>query len=189
MLKKALGFLLKPVKVLKTGHPILRVKAEAVKPIEIKAEKTLEIVDKMKVVFDSKITSVIGLSAPQVGYSSRIIAYQVSDPKLVLTEKLEPVPLTFLINPEIQKTGNKIQHQYEFCESIPNYSGLVPRNTSINVKALDLDGNLVNRTYNGFLARIIQHEIDHLDGICFIDKMEKKSLRHDEYFDKYDMHL
>lgn len=76
---------------------------------------------------------------------------------------------TTLINPEIVKTeGSKIA-DYEGCLSVSKVYGKVPRWTRIRVKALDIDGNEVRLKADGFLARVLQHEIDHTNGICFID--------------------
>jgi peptide deformylase len=76
---------------------------------------------------------------------------------------------TVLINPEIVKLEGEITKDYEGCLSVPNVYGLVPRFNKIRVKALDIDGNQVRFRADGFLARIIQHEVDHTNGILFID--------------------
>lgn len=124
----------------------------------------------------------IGLSAPQLGHSVRLIAYQIQDKALIKERNLSKhVPLTFLVNPKIiSKSGIKGELvEREWCESMPQYSGLVKRAEAIHVHALDLEGKLVDKKYSGLLARIIQHEMDHLEGINFTDIMEKKSLQHD----------
>jgi peptide deformylase len=66
---------------------------------------------------------------------------------------------------------------------------VVKRPSSIHVKALDIDGKLVDRQYTGLLARIIQHEIDHLDGISFVDRVEKQTLRHDQYLEEFEVFI
>lgn len=76
---------------------------------------------------------------------------------------------TALINPEIVKFEGKITEDYEGCLSVPDIYGRVPRHDKIRVKAMDIEGNLVRFKADGFLARIIQHEIDHTNGILFID--------------------
>lgn len=170
------------------GHPLLRIQAEPVKLTELSSDKIQKIVSEMKACFTSKLTPVIGLAAPQLGYSKRLIAYQLLDEKLLADNNLEAVPLTFLVNPSMTM-GTKTAIQYEFCESIPSYSGLVRRCETIKVKAFDLDGKVVERSYSGILARVIQHEIDHLNGVSFVQKMEGSSFRHDKYIDKYEMHV
>jgi peptide deformylase len=76
---------------------------------------------------------------------------------------------TALINPEVVKYEGEIKSDYEGCLSVSKIYGMVPRHTKIRVKALDIDGNEVRFKAEGFLARVIQHEIDHMNGIVFID--------------------
>lgn len=76
---------------------------------------------------------------------------------------------TALINPEIVKYEGEIKSDYEGCLSVSKVYGMVPRHTKIRVKALDIDGNEIRFKAEGFLARVIQHEIDHTNGILFID--------------------
>ena len=77
-----------------------------------------------------------------------------------------------LINPEIVKYEGQIVADYEGCLSVNNYYGKVPRHTKIRAKAVDIDGNEVRFKAEGFLARVIQHEIDHTNGIVFIDHIK-----------------
>jgi peptide deformylase len=81
---------------------------------------------------------------------------------------------TALINPQIVKLDGKIIEDYEGCLSVPNIYGRVPRHDKVRVKALDIDGNEVRFKAEGFLARTIQHEIDHTNGIVFIDHIRDK---------------
>lgn len=76
---------------------------------------------------------------------------------------------TVLINPEIIKYEGSIESDYEGCLSVRSIYGKVPRHTKIRVKALDIDGNPIRFKASGFLARVIQHEIDHTNGIVFVD--------------------
>ena len=80
---------------------------------------------------------------------------------------------TVLINPEIVKYEGIIEADYEGCLSVKSIYGKVPRYTKIRVKALDIDGNAIRFKANGFLARVIQHEIDHTNGIVFIDHIRE----------------
>lgn len=86
---------------------------------------------------------------------------------------------TALVNPEIVKYEGEIKSDYEGCLSVSKVYGMVPRHTKIRVKALDLDGNEVRFKAEGFLARVIQHEIDHTNGILFIDHIQDK---HDAFY-------
>ena len=80
-----------------------------------------------------------------------------------------------LINPEIVKTEGALVSDYEGCLSVSKIYGKVPRWTRIRVKALDIEGNDVRMKADGFLARVLQHEIDHTNGICFIDHIREKT--------------
>lgn len=80
-----------------------------------------------------------------------------------------------LINPEIVKSEGKLEEDYEGCLSIADTYGKVPRYAKVKVRALDLNGRVVRITAEGFLARVLQHEIDHTNGIVFIDHIKDKS--------------
>jgi peptide deformylase len=79
---------------------------------------------------------------------------------------------TAFINPEITKREGKIEHDFEGCLSVPNVYGKVPRHTKVKLKALDVEGKEFRVSAEGFLARIFQHEIDHTNGLVFIDHIK-----------------
>lgn len=136
--------------------------------------------------FNSSLHPVIGLSAPQLGYSLQIIAFQIKDKQLIKEQKLKhDIPLTFLINPKIEVLKMAETEEFEFCESLPDYSALVRRPSMIKVEAIGIDGQHLSQIFNGLVSRIIQHEVDHLNGILYTDKMVSKSLRHDCYVGKF----
>ena len=116
----------------------------------------------------------VGLAAPQIGVSRRLIVVHVpaghehdDDPEINLA----------LANPEIVRSGGR-QVGPEGCLSIPGWVGDVPRADAITVKALDMTNKDIRIKAKGYLSRVIQHEIDHLDGILFVDRIEDKdSLR------------
>jgi len=116
----------------------------------------------------------VGLAAPQVGVSERVVAIRV--PENYLSDDQPPIVLT-LVNPEIvQASGD--QYGPEGCLSLPDIVADVPRAQKITVRTLDLDGNRQRIHAEGEFARIFQHEIDHLDGILFTDRVtDKKSIR------------
>ncbi|TPX62069.1 hypothetical protein PhCBS80983_g00619 [Powellomyces hirtus] len=177
-------------KVLRAGHPSLRLKADPVPPSDITSHKITRVITDMRSVFTSPYTPVVGLAAPQVGHPYRIIAYELSDSKLLAERKIARQPLTFLINPQltILSPQHKWTEEYESCESVPRYNGRVKRAMEVKVEALDLEGKKVSIHANGFLARVLQHECDHLDGRLFVDIMDSKSFRADEYIDKYEVY-
>ncbi len=111
----------------------------------------------------------VGLAAPQIGKSIRMIVVHVDADEEDGTEETS----LRLLNPEIIKAhGSEIGA--EGCLSIPGWAGDVERHTHITVKAIDLDNRPVRIKAEGFLARVLQHEIDHLDGILFPDHIEDK---------------
>lgn len=120
-----------------------------------------------------------GLAAPQIGISKQIIIFAA--PKNPDMRKFRPdftqsMPKTIWINPEytgIDEAG--VSEDYEACFSIPDIAGEVPRFNKINYHAYDIQGNVIEGTAEGFLARIIQHEIDHLNGKLYIDLIKKDS--------------
>lgn len=109
------------------------------------------------------------LAAVQVDHNVRVVIVR-SDFEDKATRDFTP-----LINPEIVKYEGEIVNDYEGCLSVNNIYGLVPRHTKIRVKALDIDGNEVRFKAEGFLARVIQHEIDHTNGIVFIDHIKDQT--------------
>lgn len=113
----------------------------------------------------------VGLAAPQVGILLRMITvYLPAD----FEKEGEPEHDYTLINPEIVKSDGRVMG-YEGCLSIPGWTGDVPRAKRVTVKAIDLNGKQTRLKLEGWIARVVQHEIDHLDGILFVDRVEDKS--------------
>ena len=109
------------------------------------------------------------LAAVQIDRLERVVIIRSS------FENKDDKEFTTLINPKIIKTEGEQIADYEGCLSVSKVYGKVPRWTRIRIKALDIDGNEVRLKADGFLARVIQHEIDHTDGICFIDHIKDKN--------------
>jgi peptide deformylase len=131
-----------------------------------------------------KRNDALGLAAPQIGISKRIIAFKVKDfDKKGLSDKGD---WEVLINARITQLRGDAEVMNEGCLSCPDISVEVTRATEIKVKAVDVNGNKVNKRYTGFLARIVQHEIDHLDGRLVVDHEGTISYPKEkrEFFDK-----
>lgn len=111
----------------------------------------------------------VGLAAPQVGVNKRIIVYDAhaADPE----RENAPKEHIALINPEIVDASGSIISEAEGCLSVTDYTADVKRYETVTVKALDIDGNPIEFEASGILAVIMQHEIDHLDGVLFIDRI------------------
>lgn len=139
------------------GDPILREKAVEVKQI---TDATLRLIEDM---FETMYAEEgVGLAAPQVGVSERII---VVDPRDDVTERFA------LINPVIVETGHETDRDEEGCLSIPGLKDIVERPATVVVEGLTPSGEQRRIEAAGLLARILQHEIDHIDGILFIDRL------------------
>ena len=148
------------LKILTYPEKILRLKAEEITDID---EQLLNLVENMLETMYKY--EGVGLAAPQVAVSQRLF---VLDTK----QYYEDGEKLIFINPEIvQKDGNAKME--EGCLSVPDIRCEVKRAEKILLRGYDLDGKLIERELEGFLARVIQHEIDHLNGILFIDKVSK----------------
>jgi peptide deformylase len=164
---------MKKVEILTLPSPILRKKAKKIDKIDKKTEATIK-----KMIRALKASEIEGLAiaAPQIGESIRLIVVRVreqrdKDGKIIQKE----IPLTAYINPEITKFSKEKCVLEEGCLSCPNYYGPVERPAKIKFEATTIEGKKIKRSTAGILAKIIQHEVDHLDGILFIDRVTDKS--------------
>jgi peptide deformylase len=106
-----------------------------------------------------------GLAAPQIGVPLRVVIFGVkSNPRY---PDAEEVPDTVLINPVITPLGDEIEEAWEGCLSVPGMRGVVPRFARLRYRGFDESGAEIDRTVEGFHARVVQHECDHLDGILY----------------------
>ncbi|KAJ3118104.1 hypothetical protein HDU96_003872 [Phlyctochytrium bullatum] len=174
--------------VLRVGHPLLRVKATRLHKTDLGTPKLQNAINDMKSVFNSPYHPVLGLAAPQVGHGIQLIAFRFPDPRALKDSSvLHPMPLTFIINPELEVLDSRQIYGYESCESFPNYNAVVRRAARVRVTGVDLEWTGIEIEASGFFARVLQHEVDHLEGLTIADKMEKQSLRHDKYIGKFDV--
>jgi peptide deformylase len=106
-----------------------------------------------------------GLAAPQIGVLKRVVIFGVdANPRY---PDAEPVPTTVLINPRIEPLSPEMEHGWEGCLSVPGMRGLVPRPAHIRYSGVDRHGEPIEREARGFHARVVQHEVDHIDGILY----------------------
>ncbi|WP_417428400.1 peptide deformylase [Kiloniella sp.] len=159
----------------KMGHPVLRQIAASVS--DPTSTEIRELVENM--VETMTEAGGTGIAAPQVFESKRIFVFFVSEDRAnaeaermgISIEGEAAVPLTVLVNPEIDFIGNQIDESWEGCLSIPGLMGKVPRHRSIRYRGLGLDGKLIEREATGFHARVVQHEYDHLNGVLYPERM------------------
>ena len=152
--------------IIPVGHPILRQIAQPVK--NIYQPEIQSLVDTL--ITTAEKSNGVGIAAPQIGKSSRVFIV-ASHPNLryPYAPLMEP---TAMINPAIISHSDKIVKGWEGCLSVCGKRGLVQRYQAIAVEYITRDGKLETREFSDFVARIIQHEIDHLDGILFIDHIK-----------------
>ena len=157
-------------KVLRIGDPQLRRHAGAVDRFGDAALGALitDMLDTMKACDGA------GLAAPQVGVPLRVVIFGIDNNSRY--PDAPPIPLTVLVNPEIAPVGEVMDEGWEGCLSVPGMRGLVPRYTHIRYRGLDAEGKPVDRKADGFHARVVQHECDHLDGILYPDRIENRRM-------------
>jgi peptide deformylase len=107
----------------------------------------------------------VGLAAPQIGVPLRVVIFGVESNARY--PDAEDVPQTVLINPVLTPLSDDMEEGWEGCLSVPGMRGLVPRSVSLRYQGRDEKGGLIDRTAQGFHARVVQHECDHLDGILY----------------------
>jgi peptide deformylase len=167
------------LKVARMGHPVLRQKARAVTPSEVRAPEFQKLIDDM---FETMAEySGIGLAAPQVHADVRLFVAGYDD------EEGDPgFPRIALVNPVITVVDPTTVEDWEGCLSIPEIRGKVPRAREIRVTALDREGKKIEMKARNYVARVIQHETDHLDGVLFLDRMTSlETLAYMEEFSRY----
>ncbi len=146
--------------VLRMGHPLLRqVAAPAVVGNPDLHALVADMDDTMRAL------SGAGLAAPQIGVGLRVVIFELKDnPRY---PQVAPVPYTVLVNPVLTMLGEEQDEGWEGCLSVPGLRGLVPRYRRLRYQGFTLDGAPIDRTVEGFHARVVQHEVDHLDGILY----------------------
>lgn len=152
--------------IAKLGHPILRKTAKTV--ANIGAVNIQQLIDDM-------LTTVaalngMGLAAPQVHHSKRIFI-MCSQPNARYPDAPVMAP-TVMINPQLLDHGSQWDKNWEGCLSVPGLRGLVARYNTIEISYYDRTGSEHRVAFSGFLARLFQHELDHLDGLLFTDRLE-----------------
>jgi peptide deformylase len=151
-------------------EPVLRRKAKKIAKITPEVRKLMEdMIDTMRA------APGVGLAAPQVGVSERLIVVEYAEEDAIEETDQAALPkkkkLYTVINPEIVWSSDEMAEGTEGCLSIPGWSGDVMRHTAVVVKGLNRSGQRMKINAGGWLARIFQHEIDHLDGVLYTDRL------------------
>ncbi len=155
--------------IITLGHPTVRQKAR----------KVTKFGPELKQLIDDMIETMreapgVGLAAPQVNVAERVIVVELPPDE----EEGRPAELYAFVNPEVVKASREVEEGQEGCLSIPGYVADVPRSIEVVVRGLDAQGKPQRVRAKDYLARIFQHEIDHLDGVLFIDRVTDPSKIH-----------
>ena len=172
------------LQVAKLGEPILRQTSQLVNLIALNSPD-----GKIQLLIDNMIDTMreeggVGLAAPQVFQSLRLVVIECLSSERY--SEAPDIPLTVLVNPSVKHYGVDTALGWEGCLSLKDLRGLVPRSKKITVEYFDREGNPITVNAEGFLAVVLQHEIDHLHGKVFLDRMtDLGQLAYIEEFEKY----
>jgi peptide deformylase len=168
------------IKIINVGEPVLRSAARPLTPEEIGSVRIRELIEHMRETLSD--APGVGLAAPQIGEPLQLaIIEDKAEYQATLTERelaerdRRPVPFHVLINPELRLLSEPDTSFFEGCLSLPGFVGIVPRAQRVLVEALSHLGEPVRIEAQGWYARILQHEIDHLRGTLYIDRMCSRS--------------
>jgi len=155
------------LKIARMGHPVLRSASAVVDdPTAPWVRRLVE--DMIETMEDAGGT---GIAAPQVHMPYRIVLFRVPDERVTEMPGDSPQDLTVLINPVVELVGQERALGWEGCLSVPGLRGVVPRHLRIRYRGTSPEGEAIERAVEGFHARVVQHECDHLDGILYPQRM------------------
>ncbi|XP_062923605.1 peptide deformylase, mitochondrial [Mobula hypostoma] len=164
------------------GAPVLRAVAAAVSPEQVRGPEVQRLVAAL--VAALRRADAVGLSAPQLGVPLRVLVVEVPErivqdqpPRLCLARDMKAVPLRVLINPQLRVLDSRTVLLPEACHSVPGFSACVARHRAVEVTGLDEHGEPVCWEATGWTSRILQHEVDHLNGQLFIDRMDSRTFQ------------
>jgi peptide deformylase len=154
-------------KVTQLGNPVLRKVLRKLKAEEVRSEEIARIVETMAVTMDEY--DGVGIAGNQVGEDLSVFVMGL--PK---GTKRHPdgIELTVVFNPVIKPIGDEFEEDWEGCLSVPELRGMVRRHAKLELSGLGLDGKPFKKIYEGFPARVVQHETDHLNGLVYLDRMD-----------------
>ncbi len=155
-------------KIAHMGNPILRQRAREVTREELLSDATQRFIDDL--VETMRDANGAGIAATQVHEPLRIFAVEVKDnPRYPYKPN---IPLTIIVNPVVERLSDETFENYEGCLSVPNLRGVVERSVEVRVTGLSRDGSPFERRVRGLTAGTFQHEVDHLDGVLFVDRVK-----------------
>lgn len=168
-----------PYEVIDLKHPhkhaVLREPAKALSfPLSEEDKRDIDICERR---FDTE-ENMAGVAAPQIGIAKQIIVFAAEDPELKKWRQdfTQSMPKQIWINPSFEPIGDAMHEEYEGCFSVEHMAGPVKRYSHIKYRAYDTEGKLIEGKAEGYLARVIQHEVEHIRGTLFIDHVPKGKL-------------
>jgi peptide deformylase len=165
------------------GHPVLRERAREVDVEELRLPEVQQLIDDM--IETKRAAHGAGVAANQVGEPVRIAIAEVEGTNPRYPYK-PPIPLTVIVNPVIEPVGEETVAINEGCLSVPGLRGVLDRHAIVRVRYLDREGNAHEEEKRGLTAGTFQHEVDHLDGVLFIDRADPRTLATWEQFERFE---
>jgi peptide deformylase len=164
------------------GDPVLRQRAREVTRDELRSPETQRLIDDM--IETKRAAEGAGLAANQVGEALRIAIAEVEGTNPRYPYK-PPIPLCVMVNPVIEPVDDELVEINEGCLSVPDLRGYLQRHVSVRVRYLDRDGREHEEVKRGLTAGTFQHEVDHLDGVLFVDRADSRTLSTWAHFDRH----
>jgi peptide deformylase len=155
--------------IVEIGNPVLRERAREVTPEELRTDAVQSLIDDM--IETMRAANGAGLAANQVAETLRVAVVEVRPGNPRYPYK-PPIPLTVIVNPVIEPLDDDVEQINEACLSVPDLRGEVPRHVNVRLRYLDREGVEHEEVRRGLTAGTFQHELDHLDGILFVDRVE-----------------
>ena len=178
------------LKIVQTGEPVLRERARPLSLDEVRSQEIQDLIAYMReTMYDAPG---VGLAAPQIGLPLQLAVIEDkteytrdAPPGFLKERERKPVPFHVIINPQLTPLDEPELEFFEGCLSLPGYTAVVPRARKVVVDCLDEHGKTTRVEASGWYARILQHEIDHLNGTLYIDRMYTRTLMSMENFNRY----
>jgi peptide deformylase len=177
------------MKIVQIGNPVLRQEARSLTKEEILSRETQDLIAAMReTMYDAPG---VGLAAPQIGLPLQLAVIEDkpeylkdAPPEFLQERERTPVPFHVIVNPQLRIDGERVSF-YEGCLSLAGFTAVVPRARSVRVECLDHQGEPRVINASGWYARILQHEIDHLNGSLYIDRMHPRTFSTLDHFNAF----
>ena len=178
------------MRIVQTGDPVLRKVARPLSSDEIRSSSTQQLIEEMRDTM--RAAPGVGLAAPQIGESIQLAVIEdridyIKDvsPEQLAQRQRSPVDFHVIINPQMTIVGETTVDFFEGCLSVAGFAAIVRRGARVRVECLNERAEPITITAQGWYARILQHEIDHLNGMLYIDRMQTRSFTTVENVDRF----